>query len=1188
TQLPKICLEAGRGIDGLIACTQPRRIAAISVADRVAEECNVPPGTGVGYQIRFESCWQSDDTGYIKFMTDGLLLSEIQGSPQLRSYDTIIIDEAHERSLNIDFLLGILKKLLVQRRDLKVIISSATMDVERFSAFFGDAPVISVEGRTYPVETRYRPGEKDDANIPVQVRKAIQEISLHDETGDILVFFATEANIRETQDLLEGGRLPRTVILPLFGRLPAGEQRKIFARRRERKIVLATNVAETSLTVPGIRYVIDTGLARVKRYNHHTQVERLGIEAVSRASADQRKGRCGRIGPGICVRLYEETDYEERPEFTDPEILRTSLASVILQMLSRRFGQVENFPFVDPPSSVMISRGYGELTELGAIDERRHLTQAGRAMARLPLEPRYARMLLAAVDHHCLTEMLIIVSALNIQDPRERPREKQGEADAAHKIHHHEESDFLAWTHLWDFYQSARREQKSNNKLRKYCKQHFLSFLRMREWQNVHRQLKEEMERSGARFNKKPAIPEDIHQALLAGLLSRMGRLTEKKDYRGSRGTTFHIFPGSGLAGKKPNWVMAAEVVETSRLFARTVAVIDPTWAEPLAGDLAKRSYTDPHWDERNGCVRAYEQVTVFGLPVVEKRRVHYGMIDPQTSRRIFIEEGLIGGKTKRRISSLIHNRRLIEEIEGLEHKARRKDLLVDEAALYEFYDTRIPESVNTIRDLERWLHKVGKDKQPLHMNRHDVEMARPNGLSETTFPSTWDLDGTALPLGYRFLPGDALDGVTLTVPVGFLPRLEAEAFEWLVPGLLPEKVALLLRSLPKAERKKCVPIPQTVERIQPALRPTLGPLLPALATVLRNELGLRVETNLCRPETLPGFLHMNIKVIDATGTTLAMGRDLNAIRSELQGQVSARFESVDREEWERKGIKRWDFGELATQVDIGTRSAPCIAFPSLQDEGDSVSLRLQEDLETAKRITQGGLRRLLALELRGVKGLRKTLKPNQNGSLYYGSIGGHESQLEFEILDAAVTTVFLHDQPDIRDEAAFIHLLESRRPELNKAAYDGAVATAQAINSAWETTSCLNQGKGKLGQMALDDLTQQLRHLVFPGFPAATPQSLLLRIPVYLQAMQVRLERLAHGPQKDRKKMDRIRPFWQAYLTKHAAQKTGERRPVNSPELAELHHCIEEFRISLFAQELGTAGPISEKRIEAALKACE
>ncbi|MBN2713819.1 MAG: ATP-dependent RNA helicase HrpA, partial [Planctomycetes bacterium] len=749
TQLPKICLDLGRGADGMIACTQPRRIAAISVAGRVADELETSVGDTVGYQIRFDA--KVKDSTYIKFMTDGILLAETRKDRDLCAYDTIIIDEAHERSLNIDFLLGYVKRLLPRRPDLKVIVSSATLDVERFSKYFGDAPVVSVEGRTYPVDLRYRPDEDDDPDMPVLVGRAVVELMAEDERGDILVFLSGERDIRETADHLTRQRLKRCEILPLFGRLTAEEQKRIFSRGKNRRIVLSTNVAETSLTVPGIRYVIDTGLARIKRYTHRTQVEQLLVERVSKASANQRMGRCGRMEPGICIRLYSEEDYSGREDYTDPEIMRSSLASVILQMKYMGLGDVEKFPFIEPPTPAMIRTGYNELFELDALDERKNLTPAGTQMARMPIEPRFARMLLEGAKENALSDILIIVAGLSIQDPRERPMDKKDQADQLHRRYLDDKSDFTSWLNLWHVFTRESERQPSNNQIRKWCKQNLLSYRRMREWADVRAQLEGEMSKLKYKLNTKSASFEQVHKALLAGLLSRMGIVTDKKEYRGARETRFHIWPGSGLFKRLPKWIMASELVETSRLFGRCVGEINPEWAEKLAGSIAKRTYSDPHWDPKSLIARAFEAVTVYGLPVIEKRRIHYGKIDPEKSRELMILFGLVRGEFRTRMAFFHHNRELVGKFEEMEDKSRRGGIVVDEELLFEFYNSRIPKDIYTGKALERWYHeKVKEDRGLLMMNEGDVAVESVSGLTADRFPPEIQVGKVRLPLSYK------------------------------------------------------------------------------------------------------------------------------------------------------------------------------------------------------------------------------------------------------------------------------------------------------------------------------------------------------------------------------------------------------------------------------------------------------
>ncbi len=884
TQLPKICLALGRGVYGRIGHTQPRRIAARSLANRIASELGQGLGQSVGYKVRFHD--QVGEHSQVKLMTDGILLAEIQQDRFLSEYDTLIIDEAHERSLNIDFLLGYLKQLLPRRPDLKLIITSATIDPERFSRHFDGAPIIEVSGRTYPVEVHYRPpadeaGTERDDPLQRAIVDAVDELS-RISRGDILVFLSGEREIRETAETLRKHRLQATEVLPLYARLGTGEQARIFQPAGQRRIVLATNVAETSLTVPGIRYVIDAGYARISRYSHRSKIQRLPVERISRASAEQRKGRCGRVAAGVCLRLYAEDDFAGRPQFTEPEILRTNLAAVILQMKVLGFGDIEDFPFLEPPDSLQIKDGYRVLEELGAVDGLRQVTQIGRKLARLPVDPRVGRMLLEAAHTHCLRELLVIAAALSVQDPRDRPLDKQQAADEAHAEFKDEDSDFLGYLKLWHYLEEQRRHL-SARKFRELCRARFLSWTRVQEWHDIHRQLRTQLHEMGYRDNEVDPGYETIHKALLSGLLSHIGFRPEGRDheYLGARNSRFAIFPGSGLFEKKPKWVAAAELVETTRLYARTLARIQPEWVEALAGHLVKRSYSEPHWQGRRGQVGAYEKVTLYGLTLVARRRVNYGPIDPVLARELFIRQGLVDGDFETRAPFWRHNRELVAEVQALEAKSRRRDLLVDDEAIYAFYDKRVPDGIYSKPLFEQWLRQATRG-QPrfLHLRLSDLLRRPVDELSGAAFPDELDLDGMRLPLEYHFAPGEEADGVTLVVPAAVLRQVTPGRADWLVPGLLREKVIALIKSLPKVLRRHFVPVPDYADQCLAALAPSDTPLIQALGAELKRRSGVHVPEDAWDPGVLPPHLRLRVRVIDAAGATLGAGRDLPQLRS--------------------------------------------------------------------------------------------------------------------------------------------------------------------------------------------------------------------------------------------------------------------------------------------------------------------
>jgi len=1176
TQLPKICLGLGRGVRGLIGHTQPRRIAARSVAHRIAEELGCEPGTQVGYKVRFKDRVHPD--GYIKLMTDGILLAEIQGDRHLEQYDTLIIDEAHERSLNIDFLLGYLKWLLPRRPDLKLIITSATIDTERFSCHFDDAPVIEVSGRSWPVEIRYRPlrGEDEDAqdrDMQQAILDGVDELAALGP-GDILVFLPGEREIRETAEALRKHHPPHTEILPLYARLSAAEQNRVFAPHRGRRIVLATNVAETSLTVPGIRYVVDTGLARISRYSLRNKVQRLPVEKISQASANQRSGRCGRVAAGVAIRLYDEEDFLNRPPFTDPEIRRTHLAAVILQMARLGLGEVERFPFVDPPERRQINDGYRLLQELGAMDEGRRITPLGRRLARLPVDPRIGRMILEAERQGALREVLIIAAALTIQDPRERPLESRQRADELHRRFRHEESDFLSLLNLWEHYEEQRRHL-SHNKLRKYCREHFLSFVRMREWHEVHSQLRTLAGELGLRSNRQPAEYEAIHRSLLAGLLGNIAMKLEDGTYQGARNLRLAIFPGSGLARKGPKWIMAGQLVETSRLYAHLVARIDPAWVEPLAGARLKRSYSEPHWEKRPAQVAAWERVILYGLVIHPRRRVNYGPIDPEASREIFIREALVQGEFRTRAPFFRHNQRLLEEVRALEHKSRRHDVLVDEETLFAFYHERIPEGIYSGARFERWRKEAERENpRLLFLSREQLMRQDAAHISGERFPDHLSLEGVALPLHYHFEPGDAVDGVTLTVPVALLNQLSPERFEWLVPGLLEEKITALLRGLPKPVRKHFVPVPDYARACVEALVPEEGGLAEALSRHLRRMSGVTVAPEQFAGVELPSHLRMNFRVVAEDGEVLGEGRDLALLQRRLAGRAADGFARRTRLPLERDGITRWDFGPLPEEVTFRQGGLTLKGHPALVDEGDSVAIRVFDTPGAAAAAMEAGLCRLFALALKEkMRYLERNLPVSRESRLQYAALGGGET-LESELLAAITRRVFVGDEAPVRDPAAFERRLAHARERLLTCAEESCAVAGEILALHHRLRKRLDGSLSPAWIHAVRDMREQLSRLVRPGFVRETPWHWLQQIPRYLAAIELRLEKLQGGVERDQANLRQFRPLWEVYLSRN------ERADGRDPALEEYRWLLEELRVSLFAQQLGTLRPVSIKRL--------
>ena len=1180
TQLPKLCLELGRGIDGMIAHTQPRRLAARTLANRVAEELETEVGDLVGYKIRF-SDHVSDDT-FIKLVTDGMLLAEIQGDRELDRYDTIIIDEAHERSLNIDFLLGYLKQLLPRRPDLKVIITSATIDPERFARHFEDAPIVHVSGRSYPVDVRYRPlaGEDEDSRDRDQqtaIIDAVEELA-REGPGDILVFLATEREIRETAEALRKQHPPGTEILPLFARLSAAEQQRAFRPHQGRRIVLATNVAETSVTVPGIRYVVDTGRVRLSRYSFRSKVQRLPIEPISRASADQRAGRCGRVAPGICIRLYSEEDYQSRPEFTDPEIQRTNLAAVILQMQALGLGAVEEFPFVEPPDRRYINDGYRGLFELQAVDGERRLTELGRRLARLPVDPTIGRMLLAAGEIRALDELLIIAAGLSIPDPRERPMEAQQAADQAHREWRDEASDFLAFVNLWRDYQHNRRHL-TRRKLERWCRERYVSPLRMREWVDIHRQLKELATGQGFRLNSEPADYKPLHRALLTGLLGNVAMRNDEQTYLGARELKLTIFPGSALAKRRPKWIVCAELVETSRVFARTVAAIDPREVEAVAGHLVQHSYNEPHWDRRRGRVSAYETVTLYGLPLVTGRRVDYGRIAPEEAREIFIRQGLAEDRLDSPGRFREHNRNLIAEVQELEDKSRRRDVLVESDRIHDFYAERIPEDVADLKSFERWRKKV-EEKQPrrLYMSREALMQHEAEDVTGARYPETLRVGDLQLPLSYHFEPGHPDDGVSVQVPLAALNQLEPEPLEWLVPGLLEEKVTTLIRGLPKALRRNFVPAPDFARAALDAMPARQGSLVDALRRQLHRMTGIDVPPEQWDAVDLPDHLRMNIRVLDADGTLVDRGRDLRALQRQLGEHASAEFRTATPDpHWERDGITRWDFGELPETVEFERHGVTVRGYPALVDGGSSVALRICDAPDVAEVHSRAGVRRLIRLHLREqIQHLRGNLPDFQRMSLQYQGLGSSD-ELRDELIGAVVDRAFLRGAELPRSESGFRALVDAGRGELVEEGERFARRVARILDRYHQLRKALKQPRGLEGMDSFRDMNEHLDHLVFPHFLLELPAELQEHLPRYLDGLEHRVEKQAEDPRRDAQRTHLVRPWWEAW------QQRAERHRqegVQDPELAIMRQLLEEYRISLFAQHLGTAMPASEKRL--------
>jgi ATP-dependent helicase HrpA len=1191
TQLPKMCLGLGLAHFGMIAHTQPRRLAARSVAARIAEELRVTLGDQVGYQIRFTD--QSHELTLVKLMTDGVLLAEIQQDPYLTRYQTIIIDEAHERSLNIDFLLGYLKSLLPKRPDLKVIITSATIDVERFSKHFNGAPVLEVSGRTYPVEVLYRPlidPDQPDLEKDLQqgILDALVEIEQIDRKagsiGDVLVFLPGERDIRETAEALRKASLASTQILPLYARLSALDQNKIFAAHSGRRVVLATNVAETSLTVPGIKYVIDTGVARISRYSYRSKVQRLPIEPISQASANQRKGRCGRVQAGICIRLYSEEDFLQRSEFTDPEVVRTNLASVILRMLTLRIGALEDFPFVNPPDKRFIKDGFNLLNELGAIDAKQQLTAIGNQLSRLPIDPRLGRVLLEGARLNCLAEMLVIVSMLAVQDPREWPHDRQPFAQQKHAQWKDEQSDFVEILTLWRGLEE-QRQALSGNQFKKYCKDNLISYLRFKEWRDTHRQLHLLCQELDFNENTQAATYESLHTALLAGFLSHIGQKTDDQYYLGARNKRFMIFPGSNQFKRKPKWCLAAELVETSRLYGRMVASIQPQWIEPQAQHLVKRQYFEPHWEKKRGQVVAFEQVTLFGLIIVPKRRVGYEQIDQKVARDIFIREALVGASIQTKGSFLAANQALKESLEALEDKSRRRDIVVDDETLFAFYDQRIAEDIASTATFERWRSRI-EQQEPKRLWLTEEELMRQGAarVTENQFPSTLTVDKIHLALSYRFEPGHVEDGVSVEVPSGLLNRLSAGRLEWLVPGMIQDKCVDMLKSLPKSLRKTLVPVPDFVTAFLNETPHGVGDLLDKLIEYAWKTKRVQIQREDFAFAQLDPHFRFNIQVMDDQQRILDQGRDLEQLRERFkdaeQEQSTTQFDS----DWEREGLTAWDFDELPEQVHIQQGGVAFDVFPAIIDQRTSVHLTLVDHPVRAQAESQRGLIRLAQLSLdTQVKFWKNSIEKRLGKqSILYSNLGSKQELIQ-GILDAAVGALLeqklmREEQVLIRDRHHFESWLEQIKENVWEQVEQILSLVEQSLNKKIDVQKQLKQRMSMTFAFAFSDIKAHLYRLFHKGFPVGLSVAELEQYPRYLQAMLVRIEKLQGNVQKDRLGMQMLDPLEKAF------DLLCSQLPLPLycyPELNEYRQWLEEFRVSLFAQNLGTKISVSEKRLK-------
>ncbi|WP_446697468.1 ATP-dependent RNA helicase HrpA [Undibacterium danionis] len=1229
TQLPKICLELGRGQKGLIGHTQPRRIAASSTAKRIAQELNSPLGEHVGFKVRFTDTLTKGAS--VKLMTDGILLAETQTDPLLRQYDTVIIDEAHERSLNIDFLLGYLKQILPKRRDLKVIITSATIDAQRFANHFGEhgkaAPVIEVSGRLYPVEVRYRPiqaDEKDkERDLMVAITDAVDELCRLG-SGDVLVFLPGEREIRDAAEALRKHHPPHVEILPLFARLSAQEQERVFKISNARRIVLATNVAETSLTVPGIRYVVDAGLARVKRYSYRNKVEQLQVESIAQSAANQRAGRCGRVAAGVCIRLYDEQEFKQRAAFTEPEILRSSLASVILRMKSLRLTDVETFPFIEPPLGRAIADGYQLLQELGAMDDSNQLTAVGKELAKLPLDPRVGRMILAARDNQALSEVLIIAAALSVQDPRDRPMDAQSAADLAHKKFADEKSEFTSYLKIWKWFEDAIEHKKTNRQLQDNCRSNFLSQMRLREWREVHSQLLTIVKEQGWRVNEAPATYEQLHLSLLTGLLGNIGfKSEEDAHYLGARGIKFYVWPGSYLAKKAGKWIMAAELVDTTRLYGRCLAQIPPEWLEKVGGHLLKKSYGEPRWEKRTGQVSGFERATLYGLVVYSQRRIQYGLTHPKEAREIFIRDALVEGDFDTRAPFLAFNQKLIREIENIEHKSRRQDVLVDDHLIAAFYDKHLPADVYNAVLFEQW-HKEATKGNPklLYLNKDELMRHEAAGVTTDFFPKLMQVSGVGLQLSYHFEPGSPRDGVTLWIPLFSLNQVSAERCEWLVPGMLKEKVQLLLKSLPQKIRRHCVPLPDYAAGFCERNEFGKGNFLETLIADIREQKGLQCLSTDFKFEQLPAHLTMNFKIIDEHGRQLEMGRNLATLRAEFGSQARESFQKIAsadklalldngnksskesdlnrhsresgnplssssantasksetkapaiQQENLKENLTAWTFDELPELLEVQQGKQTLIGYPALVDKQTHCHIEVFDDPDEAARVHHVGLRRLFALQMKEqVKFLEKNIPGLQQMGMQFMSLGSQE-ELREQIVTTALDRAFMQS-PLPKNSGEFNKRRDEGKARLNLLANEIARLAGLILAEYYSLPKKL-QGL-KAHAQAAADMQQQLQNLVTKRFIAEVDFAQLAHYPRYLKAITVRMDKLRADPARDAKLMAEWNIVAQPW------QRTPRRSGVDAdPKLIEFRWLLEELRVSLFAQELKTPMPVSVKRLQ-------
>jgi ATP-dependent helicase HrpA len=1203
TQIPKMCLEAGRGIGGKIACTQPRRIAATTIAGRIAEELGEEIGRSVGYKIRFKD--RTSRNGYIKIMTDGMLLAETQQDPRLNEYDTIIVDEAHERSLNIDFILGILKTLLIKRRNLKLIITSATIDTEKFSAAFDGAPVIGVSGRRYPVVVEYLPvdPEQQDTGETTYVDmtiKGVEKVLNRGQAGDILVFMPTEQDIIETCERLEARNLIPTeagLVLPLFARLPNARQRRIFAPFAGQKIIVSTNVAETSLTIPGIKYVIDTGLARISRYLPRTRTASLPVSPISKSSADQRKGRCGRLENGFCIRLYSQEDYDTRPEFTDPEILRSNLAEVILRMIYLRLGHIGSFPFLDRPNPRSIKDGFDLLMELGAVVRKNgsvFLTEKGRLMAKMPIDPKISRMILEAREEGCIHEVAIIASALSIQDPRERPLEKAGQADQKHTRFKDPDSDFITLLNIWNYYHRSWETLRTQNKMRKFCKEHYLSFVRMREWHHIHQQLTSILEEQGIKEQNPVANRPGgdryagIHRSILSGYLSNIAVKKDKNIYLAARGREAMVFPGSTLFNKSPEWIVAAEMVKTSRLFARTAAKINPEWLERLGGGLCKSSYSNPHWEKKRGEVLAWEQVSLYGLVIVPQRSVSYGSIDPLASHDIFIRSALVEGDVQKGFPFLDHNQGLIKEIRGMEEKVRRRGMLVSDDVMAEFYSTRLP-GVYDIRTMEKGIKERGEDGF-LKMTDADIVITYPAETELVQYPDEVTIGRSAFKFSYKFAPGKPDDGITMKVPSSIASQVSPDHLDWVVPGIFREKITALIKGLTKQYRKQLVPVSKTVDIVMAEMERRPEPLLSALGRFIYHRFGVDIPASQWPVSEIPDYLNMRVSILDHRGREIRSGKDASILNEYAPCVSPAKVEpdiwEKTRAKWERKGILSWDFGDLPEIISLGNN---LLAYPGLEPAEGGVNIRLFKNSAEASGTHKKGVKALFMIRFRkDLKFLKKDLKLPDAISAKTAYFGGART-VERGMVDNITDRFFFRD---IRTKAVF----EAHASAIGRSILPEGLSLMERTGRVLDAYHNVRQDLYMILTANRDNppvqafcsrLTRELEGLVPKDFLDRYAPDRIAHLPRYLKALKIRAERGAYDREKDQEKAARIEHFTEA-LRRNLADISSHTSLEKRTSFEEFFWMVEEFKVSIFAQELKTPFPVSSKRLEKKLREVE